>query len=361
MSLEQGLDAERIQLRSDSYQMSIGELGNLYQNDELTINPEFQRALRWTHVQKVAFIESILMQFPLPTIFVAAGADGKWDLLDGLQRITTIFEFMGILKRDGVLLKPLPLLATERFPELEGLVFESTSPDEPSLTDRLRLDFKRERMDVKIILRESKPEMKYDLFLRLTTGGTPLTAQDARNAIMANVNSAFRTWIDETAKLPAYLHTLALSEKDIDQRYHEELLLVFLLIANDSNAELAEVGDLVGGLDAALSRAVQKPGSRLYNYDIDQCEEIFAAVFESLNAARGVSAFERSGADVPKSEASFGLRREAFVTIVAAMCEANRLGRIDATLQKLDKYWLDQPKIETFADAVLWGRRLAQE
>ncbi len=138
-SLEQDLNNARLELKSDGYQMSIGELASLYERGELSINPEFQRSLRWNTSEKVAFIESILMTFPLPSIFVAATSDGKWDLLDGLQRITTTFEFMGILKdSDGKPVPPLALKATEHFPELEGVVFESEDLDARQLTEPLR-------------------------------------------------------------------------------------------------------------------------------------------------------------------------------------------------------------------------------
>ncbi|GAB3231600.1 DUF262 domain-containing protein [Pseudaeromonas pectinilytica] len=117
--LNEQIDKKRKEIFTDSYPMSIGELSNLYRDGEIYINPEFQRFYRWTHEQKVKLIESILLGIPLPSIFVAQRSDGVWDLVDGLQRMSTILSFMGVLKGpDGRLLPPLTLLATDDIPGL---------------------------------------------------------------------------------------------------------------------------------------------------------------------------------------------------------------------------------------------------
>jgi len=97
MDLQQEIDARRAEIRSDNYGMSIGELMSLYKDEELDIHPEFQRFYRWSVGQKSRLIESLLLGIPIPQIFVSQRADGVWDVVDGLQRLSTIFEFAGIL------------------------------------------------------------------------------------------------------------------------------------------------------------------------------------------------------------------------------------------------------------------------
>jgi uncharacterized protein DUF262 len=75
----------------------VGEVANMYGNAELKILPEFQRLFRWTPERKSAFVESILIGIPIPSAFVFE-EDGTWELIDGLQRISTVLEFMGVLK-----------------------------------------------------------------------------------------------------------------------------------------------------------------------------------------------------------------------------------------------------------------------
>src|ERR1700735_2894006 len=89
--------AQRL-VKTDAYQMSIGEIVNMYKDGEFIINPDFQRLFRWELGQKSKLIESLLLGIPLPSIFVFEKEDSKWELIDGLQRISTILEFTGELK-----------------------------------------------------------------------------------------------------------------------------------------------------------------------------------------------------------------------------------------------------------------------
>jgi len=93
--------------------MSIGEWINLYEGDEIDINPAFQRIYRWSDYQKSRLIESILLGIPIPPVFVAQREDGVWDVVDGQQRLSTILQLVGVLKDEkGDKLSPLKLQAT---------------------------------------------------------------------------------------------------------------------------------------------------------------------------------------------------------------------------------------------------------
>src|SRR5690606_33664892 len=98
--LQNEISLERERLSSDRMDISFGELINLYKNDELIIQPEYQRLYRWNIKQKTAFIESILLGIPIPPIFVAEDTEGIWELVDGLQRVSSFISFFGELKDD---------------------------------------------------------------------------------------------------------------------------------------------------------------------------------------------------------------------------------------------------------------------
>ena len=85
-------------LQTDKLDMSFGEIMNMYERDEIIINPDFQRLYRWTDYQKTRFIESVIIGIPIPPIFVAEDSQGRWEVVDGLQRLSTIFSFFGVLK-----------------------------------------------------------------------------------------------------------------------------------------------------------------------------------------------------------------------------------------------------------------------
>jgi len=126
--LTQEIEIAQRNVRTDAYPMSVGELINLYDNGEIVIDPEFQRLFRWEIGQKSKLIESLLLGIPLPSIFVYELPDGKWELVDGLQRLSTILEFMGKLKEeDGTARSPSILESTKYLPSLHNTVWEKSA------------------------------------------------------------------------------------------------------------------------------------------------------------------------------------------------------------------------------------------
>ena len=98
-TLQDQIDKMSKSIKTDNYPMSIGELAGLYRDGDLNISPIYQRLFRWDIDQQSALIESILLDIPIPPIYVFQDEDGKWSLIDGQQRLSTIFKFMGILKK----------------------------------------------------------------------------------------------------------------------------------------------------------------------------------------------------------------------------------------------------------------------
>jgi hypothetical protein len=147
MTLEQRIDQLRKEIKSDRLSMSIGELAGIYDRGEIDVHPKFQRILRWSPEQKTKLIESVLLRIPVPPIFVAQDSKGEWDVVDGVQRLGTILEFLGILKDpNGRLREPLVLRETKLLPELEDCSFSHSSPSSPFFDVPLQLDFKRSRL-----------------------------------------------------------------------------------------------------------------------------------------------------------------------------------------------------------------------
>ena len=121
MSLDNEISEKRKEIRTDGYPMSIGEWISLYEAKEVDIHPEFQRFFRWSETQKTNLIESILLGIPIPPIFVSQRSNGVWDVVDGLQRLSTIYQFIGRLKdENGTLVPPLVLEPTKYLPSLGG-------------------------------------------------------------------------------------------------------------------------------------------------------------------------------------------------------------------------------------------------
>jgi uncharacterized protein with ParB-like and HNH nuclease domain len=196
-------------VRTDAYQMSVGEVVNMYKDGDLVINPDFQRLFRWEIGQKSKLIESLLLGIPLPSIFVFETEDSKWELIDGLQRISTILEFMGLLREpeSSTTRAPSVLTATKYLPSLSNVVWERSDrtkevpeDNQVSLDKQHQLAIRRARIGVEILKRTSDNDTKYDLFQRLNAGGTPANAQELRNCIIIMVDASYFTFLKTLAE-----------------------------------------------------------------------------------------------------------------------------------------------------------------
>jgi hypothetical protein len=249
-SLQDAISARRRDISTDSYPMSIGELTNLYRENELDVHPEFQRIYRWTAEQKSRLIESILLGIPLPSVFVAQTEGGTWDVVDGVQRISTILEFQGLLIDDeGQKIPPLRLTATRYLPQLEGVMWEVSDGQDHSLTQAQRLDIRRAKVDLKIIKRESSEAAKYDLFQRLNSYGSILTRQELRSCLIISNNRSFYYWLDELRKHQSFIDTVALGDRLISEQYDLELVLRFLIFRTLDVESIRSVGNIGEFLD----------------------------------------------------------------------------------------------------------------
>ncbi len=228
------IENKRREYRTDNYPMSIGELISMYRSGEIIINPEFQRYFRWTDIQKTKLIESILLGIPIPSIFVFQRKDGKWEVVDGLQRISSILQFVGELeKTDKKTLEkekylPLKLEKTKYLPSLEGILWETSEENQLELPLPLKLQFKRAKLNFTIILPESDEEAKFEVFQRLNRCGTFATNQELRNCIMVMVNKDIFEWLGSLANNEHFLNTTALPPRLIEEQYHLELVLKYL-------------------------------------------------------------------------------------------------------------------------------------
>lgn len=224
-------------VRTDAYQMSIGELVSLYDEGDLIIDPEFQRLFRWEPGQKSKLIESLLLGIPLPSIFVFETEQGKWELVDGLQRLSTILEFMGKLRSpDGGILPPSILEATRYLPSLHNAVWEPSEEikdagiDEQVPLDRTQqLAIRRARLGVEILKRPSDDATKFDLFQRLNAGGTVANAQELRNSIVLMVNGDYFRAVRQAAETETFKTVTGVSEEQEQKQRHLEFAMRFLV------------------------------------------------------------------------------------------------------------------------------------
>ncbi|EXA61588.1 hypothetical protein J521_1894 [Acinetobacter baumannii 1035119] len=293
--------------------MSIGELANLYRDGELDIHPEFQREYRWTLTQKTRLIESILLGIPLPSFFVSQRDDGVWDVVDGLQRLSTIFSFMGIYKNEnGEIEEPLILNKTDYLPALENLCWDDSFKKEDShhaLPKDMQITLKREKVDLKILKKESSTDTKYELFHRLNTFGSTLSPQEVRNCLLIMTNKNLYKHIYNLALDSNFTNTISsITERSQNEKFHLELITRFLILKDKNDIKAKDLEDVHEFLTKEILKIATNDSEVIINNS-----EPFSKTFMLLNNALGDNAFKRF--DGEKYTGGFSLSIFEFLTL----------------------------------------------
>ena len=304
MGLDREIEARRAEVRTDGYPMSIGELINLYRDEELDIHPEFQRWFRWSQEQKSRLIESILLGIPIPSIFVSQRADGVWDVIDGLQRLSTIFALTGDLRDShGRKLDPLVLTQTKYLPSLEGKTWEDDGTDAGIGVVNQRL-IRRAKIDIKIIQRESSESTKFELFQRLNTGGSALSDQEVRNAILVMLNPDVYRWIHDLSQETDFQTCLPISDRDKQLQYDLELATRFIVLRRLPEEGLRSVKDIGEFLTDNIVKFAQ---SGFCSKVMETETAAFRFTFSKLASALGEDSFRRYDFDKQRYSGGFSI------------------------------------------------------
>jgi hypothetical protein len=353
MLTEEILNAQR-QVRTDAYQMSIGEIVGMYDNKEIIIDPEFQRLFRWDIGQKSKLIESLLLGIPLPSIFVFERDDGAWELIDGLQRMSSILEFMGRLRHpDDGLLAPSVLEATKYLPSLHNVVWESSDlVDLPAIDQRpldktQQLAIRRARLGVEILKRPSDDQTKYDLFQRLNAGGTQANAQELRNCIMLMINRDYFRSVKASADQDVFRNVVSVSDEQAEKQRHMEMAVRFLVHTHVPYDGRLDVEEYIDEGIVTLSQNGDPAGAAL----------LINQTFQLLNEVAGNNALRRfqNGAHGGKV-GLVGLEGIA-VGVAKNLHGIRALGPVASrsfVRERMESFWV-QPETATFTSLGLRG------
>lgn len=376
-AIDSELESARNSFKTQKMSMSIGELCSLFKKQDLILNPNFQRVFRWNEEQQSRLIESILLGIPLPPIFIAQQKDSKWTVVDGLQRLSTIFKIEGLLQSDdqdsiqhvlSVHHQILKDSSTEEdeeedlFNDIEDEVEEvlDTKVDSNAilrfsglkkLTELNDLTWKdlsldhrrsvrRSFFEINIMYLESNTKAQYELFQRLNTGGSSLTPQEVRNCIIIMNNVEIFNAMNQFRLHENFVKITALSQKQMQEAYDMELINRFILSLNHKYINFknysydTKIGDFIDDETINILDA-----NRI---EINEIIELLGNTIDFLYNHLGNDAFRRYYPEKQKFSGSFNLSAyEAILIGVAQNIESLKQLPNDQFIQKVKEMYSD--------------------
>ena len=167
-------DPEQIRIHTKHY--SLRQLVDMIADGDVDLAPDFQRHYVWKLRQRWDLIESLLLGIPLPSFYFHEDASGRLQVVDGVQRLTTIFRYVNE--------KDFKLGKVTYLHDLEGQGF-----------DDLAALFRRRMNSAQFVAHVIDPQtpyrVKFDIFRRINTGGSPLSAQEIRHCMSGAQSRAF--------------------------------------------------------------------------------------------------------------------------------------------------------------------------
>lgn len=248
--------------------LTLDSLLRRIRNEEIEFDSSFQRkAGLWDKKQKSQLIESIFLRIPLPAFYFDASDEDKWLVIDGLQRVTTLKQF--------VVDKTLKLQEMEFFPELNGCTYE-----------KLPRAFQR-RIDETVInvylVNPSTPDnVKYNIFKRINTGGLALEPQEIRNALFQGKATQF---LPKCAGMPCFITATGGSVKS-ERMLDREFVLRYVSFC------YLDLEEYSGNIDEFLNQGM-KYLNHAEEKELTRIEKEFAGVMENMYRLMGRNAFRK--------------------------------------------------------------------
>ena len=290
MSLLDEVSKHRKNIKYEMVTLTLSELVRMFETtpNEVSIAPDFQRLFRWDREQQSLFIESLMLEIPVPPLFCYEDNDGIWELLDGLQRYSTILRFMGEqntipdeltgidknneewhFENANNIETKLQLVGGDYLKSIEGMTYDR-------LPVQLQRNLKRARIRVYVLKRETDTMYKYEVFKRLNRGGSKLEDQEVRNCSARLLGTDFPDFLQKVASNSKFVELLGVSDSKVQQAYAEEMLLRYLAIKNYNNKFIHDVSPF-------LDEYMEKVSSNQIVIDLKSEKTLFNSVVDILS------------------------------------------------------------------------------
>lgn len=268
IKIQEQLDKNRRSVSFDSYDLSVRQLYDMVCEKNIDIAPDYQRHFIWDDERQSQLIESIFLGIPVPSLFMATNKDSTWEVIDGLQRLTTIVNFIGneeSIKSINSATKKLKLSGLEKLSSFNDLYFED-------LPRSIQLGFQTRPIRITVLNDRSDFTVRYDLFERLNTGGVTLHPQEIRNCVFVG---EFNEFIKDCALNLDFRSVVKVTKNAEKTGNFEELVLKFFAYFEDRN-------QFVHGVKEFLNAYMEKKTNSFKNKK--DLKSLFEETFKTLNS-----------------------------------------------------------------------------
>ena len=282
--LELQLKEHRSKVDVTNLDFSVREIVRMYIDDELIISPSYQRKYRWPTTVASKFIESLFLGLPIPPIFVATNDNFTWEVVDGLQRISTLILYLADDPevREAVSSPDrLRLTGLENLTQLNEKTYEE-------LPQPLKLFLARQPLQVVQLTDKSHKSVRFDLFERLNTGSISLSAQEVRTAVYGG---KFLSFIEDLSENEHLNSLLKLQEVNKNDGTKTEQVLKYFAYKNSSDT-------FKGAVNKFLNSYVESLDAEESQFDYDREKATFEQAMEFLSDAMNGQPFLRARTSV---------------------------------------------------------------
>lgn len=231
-------------IRVDTRPFSIHQVYEMIQAGDIDLSPDFQREFVWLDItRKSRLIESLLLRIPLPVFYFSQDEEGKFKVVDGVQRLTVIQDFLSNKFR---------LRNLEYLKECEGRWFKNPHRDPKESLEQIYVRrIEQTQLFLNIIDPQTPERVKYDIFRRINTGGKSLNAQEIRNCLEKPIT---REFIKELARSKEFLDATRHSISSTRMADNEIVLrfIAFYLMDHKLYGQTPYKGDMDSYLDSTV-------------------------------------------------------------------------------------------------------------
>ncbi|MDP1733224.1 MAG: DUF262 domain-containing protein [Sulfuritalea sp.] len=269
---------ERRILRTEQYDFSVSTLIGMMNKQEVTV-PDFQRRYVWSDRQASRLVESLIIQCPIPVIYMNQERDESFSVIDGNQRLNSLKRFVEDV---------FPLSGLTSYPELAGLKYSQ-------LDKRFQRHISNRVLRCTVILKETHPQVKFDVFERLNSGAVALTRQELRHGLYFGTLLKTASTIAKELKLDSHFSfrkDKRMKAEELVIRYwalsesigaYEKPLASFISNYAETNRNPSD--EMLIGLSISIrtahGRAVELFGPHSFTFSKDGRSRFNAAVFDA--------------------------------------------------------------------------------